>query len=629
MFTRCCRQRVGGFIKNKPVIIGVIVAVLILAMLGAYIYKSSHFQVESIGVGTLTLLSKTSNAGIKLSTSDSNPTITINYSGLPNAPIKMAIDGQELNLKNKWLWGQAVGQADTLVDGDHIFSLNIGTYDERWLINIDTEAPKVTISHPVEGYRSNKKQITLQGTTEPLAVVTAKIGDQTKTTQANQKGWFSLIVPTHKGKCLVEWEAHDAAMNSTKGSREFICDFDPPVLNPTIIQPPCTKAGQQFDQIEIAPKTPYTILISKNLKLKINASDEASGIAKLDIYIDESLRESQDYTKPNPAELQVEKLAANAEAGNETSNTEQLAKNLQNSASTTAQEAAQEKKSVEYSYKLPVLFEGTHVVTVVATDTFGLSTKRSITFGLDTTETYGQAPMGLGAVGKDVSELQRRLVARGYLKEGYTDGKYDQKTRQAVIQLQKEANLGQDGIAGAMVTSALDTRIYVNLSQYDIVVVDAANNRHYYHVAIGVDEHPTPTGTYYIIDMVKNPTWLPPNSEWAKDAKPVDPGADNPLGTRWIGIGNAIGFHGTPYPWTVSTKSSHGCMRMAIPDIEDMYERVNVGTLVYIFSGNEDDPILKTYWPSSSAPAYSETDSGGNSGDSDATNNGDGSSSGD
>ena len=66
-----------------------------------------------------------------------------------------------------------------------------------------------------------------------------------------------------------------------------------------------------------------------------------------------------------------------------------------------------------------------------------------------------------------------------------------------------------------------------------------------------------------------------------------------------------------------------------IPDIEDMYERVNVGTLVYIFSGNEDDPILKTYWPSSSAPAYSETDSGGNSGDSDATNNGDGSSSGD
>ena len=125
-------------------------------MLGAYIYKSSHFQVESIGVGTLTLLSKTSNAGIKLSTSDSNPTITINYSGLPNAPIKMAIDGQELNLKNKWLWGQAVGQADTLVDGDHIFSLNIGTYDERWLINIDTEAPKVTISHPVEGYRSNK-----------------------------------------------------------------------------------------------------------------------------------------------------------------------------------------------------------------------------------------------------------------------------------------------------------------------------------------------------------------------------------------------------------------------------------------------------------------------------------------
>ena len=484
-----------------------------------------------------------------------------------------------------------VGTGFGSADGEHIFAIKSGQYDERWLVVIDTVPPKVSISHPVAGYKSNKNKITLQGTADqPGAVVTASIGEHSVTAQANEKGFFCLTLPTKRGLCTINWNVHDEAGNSVSGQRQFICDFEPPQVEPVIEQAPVTASnGKSYERIDVGPKDPYTIFISKDLTLDIKATDADSGVAKLDIYVDGVLRQSVDNT-----EFTVLKVEADGQMSQEVIS----AKSKDDDSNLTdASKTVSAKNTLNYRYKLPTLYEGTHVAEVIVYDNFGLSTKRGITFGVNTTEKYGQAPLGLGAVGDDVAELQRRLALRGYLQEGYVKGKFDKKTKEAVMNLQAEANLGQDGIAGVLVTSALSTRLYVNLSQYSLVLVDEANNTRYYQVAIGVDEHPTPLGAYFISDMAKDPTWLPPNSEWAKDAKQIPPGPNNPLGTRWIGFGDSVGFHGTPYPDTVGTKASHGCMRMTIPDIEDLYERVNVGTQVCIFKGDEDDPILKRYWP--------------------------------
>ncbi len=81
--------------------------------------------------------------------------------------------------------------------------------------------------------------------------------------------------------------------------------------------------------------------------------------------------------------------------------------------------------------------------------------------------------------------------------------------------------------------------------------------------------------------MYKNPTWIPPNSPWAKGLEPIPPGPGNPLGTRWIGTSApAVGFHGTPQDWSIGTAASHGCLRMHIPDVEKLYEQVQVGWTV-------------------------------------------------
>jgi hypothetical protein len=102
-------------------------------------------------------------------------------------------------------------------------------------------------------------------------------------------------------------------------------------------------------------------------------------------------------------------------------------------------------------------------------------------------------------------------------------------------------------------------------------------------VAVGTSSYPTPTGRFRVVTRERHPTWDPPNSPWAAGLGPVPPGPSNPLGTRWIGTSApGIGIHGTPQPWTVGTRASHGCIRMYMREVEWLFERVNIGTPVFI-----------------------------------------------
>jgi L,D-transpeptidase catalytic domain/Putative peptidoglycan binding domain len=102
-------------------------------------------------------------------------------------------------------------------------------------------------------------------------------------------------------------------------------------------------------------------------------------------------------------------------------------------------------------------------------------------------------------------------------------------------------------------------------------------------VATGQAAYPTPTGSFEIAVMERNPWWRPPPSPWAKDEDPVPPGPGNPLGTRWMGLSEPyVGIHGTPDAASIGYSASHGCIRMRIPDAEWLFERVKVGTPVFI-----------------------------------------------
>ncbi|MBV8562890.1 MAG: L,D-transpeptidase family protein [Actinobacteria bacterium] len=103
-------------------------------------------------------------------------------------------------------------------------------------------------------------------------------------------------------------------------------------------------------------------------------------------------------------------------------------------------------------------------------------------------------------------------------------------------------------------------------------------------VATGQAIYPTPLGDWHIVVMWKNPTWYPPTQDaWAKGLKPVPPGPNNPLGTRWMGLdAPGVGIHGTDEPASIGYSASHGCVRMQVPDAEWLFDHVQVGTPVFI-----------------------------------------------
>jgi lipoprotein-anchoring transpeptidase ErfK/SrfK len=106
-----------------------------------------------------------------------------------------------------------------------------------------------------------------------------------------------------------------------------------------------------------------------------------------------------------------------------------------------------------------------------------------------------------------------------------------------------------------------------------------------YGVAVGQPAYPTPTGRFSITDKQVNPAWTAPNSPWAGElAGTTTPGgsAANPLRARWMGVTNGVGIHGTSQEWSIGSRASHGCIRMRVADVIDLYPRVPVGTPVLI-----------------------------------------------
>ena len=105
-----------------------------------------------------------------------------------------------------------------------------------------------------------------------------------------------------------------------------------------------------------------------------------------------------------------------------------------------------------------------------------------------------------------------------------------------------------------------------------------------YRIAVGQQGLETPAGLYNIQSKQVNPSWHVPNSSWAGSlaGRVIPPGPDNPIKARWMGIFGGAGIHGTDQLYSLGTAASHGCIRMAIPDVEQLYDKVTVGTPVYV-----------------------------------------------
>ena len=106
-----------------------------------------------------------------------------------------------------------------------------------------------------------------------------------------------------------------------------------------------------------------------------------------------------------------------------------------------------------------------------------------------------------------------------------------------------------------------------------------------YPIAVGQAGLETPAGLYKIQNKAVNPAWHVPNSPWAGSlAGTVIPGGtpQNPIKSRWLGVYDGVGVHGTDARGSIGSNASHGCIRMLIEDVEKLYDEVPVGTPIFI-----------------------------------------------
>lgn len=106
-----------------------------------------------------------------------------------------------------------------------------------------------------------------------------------------------------------------------------------------------------------------------------------------------------------------------------------------------------------------------------------------------------------------------------------------------------------------------------------------------YRISVGTVGHRTPAGRYKIQSKVVNPPWNAPDATWAGEfagqtIPPDDP--RNPLKARWMEFHDGAGIHGTDDVRSLGDAASHGCIRMSIREVKELFKRVRVGTTVFI-----------------------------------------------
>ena len=136
--------------------------------------------------------------------------------------------------------------------------------------------------------------------------------------------------------------------------------------------------------------------------------------------------------------------------------------------------------------------------------------------------------------------------------------------------------------------------LVISIPDRKLAVIEDGTVKKVYPVAVGKDATPSPAGVFLVVDRITDPTYY-------HSGKVVPPGPRNPLGTRWMGLSQkSYGIHGTNAPYSIGKASSHGCIRMAKADLEELFSRAQVGDTVLIRRERDHvtEQIFRSYVPS-------------------------------
>jgi len=470
-------------------------------------------------------------------------TLSFAYRGVPWW-LTAQLAGQPIKVDQQWSSLHVALPADC-PEGKHILEFEVGGLKTQKVaveVQVDGTPPRLRVTQPAAGIAVAEERCQVLGHSEAGARVELLLGGLTVQGVVSKDGRFEFHPSLQPGWNELSLVATDAAGNQAEVKTRVFSDREVPRFSLERIEPDGSSSPLRGKD---SPKDAF--------KVRVLAQDD-SGIDFLRYKLDDAAW----------VRLPLEK----------------------------------KEDSWQAVFALRNLAEGTRRLKLEIRDRAGRLLEDESEFLVDSSEELGKKVLTLGARGEDVRQLQSRLVEAKVLDPSAVHGVFDGDTEKAVLAFQKVEGLPTTGRVARATLSALGPRILVNLARFELILDRPGLPPRRYPIACGSSDWPTPTGRFVIYEKVQDPSWIPPDSPWAKEAKTIPPGPDNPLGTRWIGLdwGN-VGIHGTNADWSIGSASSHGCLRMYLADVEELYDLVKTDMPVTVFGGWEKDALVSRFWP--------------------------------
>jgi hypothetical protein len=129
--------------------------------------------------------------------------------------------------------------------------------------------------------------------------------------------------------------------------------------------------------------------------------------------------------------------------------------------------------------------------------------------------------------------------------------------------------------------NAPDIRLTLNVPSFRLTLWQNGKEVKSYYVGVGMKEHPLYIGDREATQIIWNPAWIPPSSDWVLEMKGVLPGEvikasdpRNPLGKMKIPLGDRYLIHQAGKASDVGNLVSHGCVRLQLTDLYDLADKI-------------------------------------------------------
>lgn len=124
--------------------------------------------------------------------------------------------------------------------------------------------------------------------------------------------------------------------------------------------------------------------------------------------------------------------------------------------------------------------------------------------------------------------------------------------------------------------------VVISIPDRRLAVIEGETAIATFSVAVGAARTPSPSGEFFIVTRVANPTYY-------RRGLVIPTGKSNPVGTRWLGLSlKGYGIHGTNAPSSVGRAASHGCIRLRNREMERLFTMLQIGDRVEIHSDRDE-----------------------------------------